>query len=414
HPPLPMSMTIARYRFGDYVLDLPKHELLHRGTAVALPARVFECLGCLIEHRDRAVGRDELVQAVFGRPNVSDAQLAQVVLRSRRAVGDDGQEQHTIRTVPRFGFRWLAPVTAEPAQAEAQPAASGAGEATASAHASSPRTDTRPGSATPPAPAPEARPQPATRPGTARWRRWAAAVPALVAVLTLACFLQRPPAAGTVEDIGVAATAPAQRAIMVLPTRVQGPDDASWVRLGLMDFIGDRLQRSGLPVLPSENTLGVLHQQAGDDPARLRSATRARWIIGSHAIHGGDDWQVRLHAGDDAGVEHEASARDADLLQAARLATARLAAALGGRAIAGGDDPPALAERLQRARAAMLANRIETARGILLAAPELQRAQPRLRYQLPRLDFRAGQYARGLATLDAVLDDTATHDDPVF
>src|SRR5690606_37209790 len=52
-PPLPMSMTIARYRFGDYVLDLPKHELLHRGAVVALPARVFECLGCLIEHRDR-------------------------------------------------------------------------------------------------------------------------------------------------------------------------------------------------------------------------------------------------------------------------------------------------------------------------------------------------------------------------
>src|SRR5690606_13368568 len=65
-------------------------------------------------------------------------------------------------------------------------------------------------------------------------------------------------------------------------------------------------------------------------------------------------------------------------------------------------------------RAAMLANRIETAREILLAAPELQRAQPRLRYQLARVDFRAGQYARGLATLDALLDDTAPHDDPVF
>src|SRR5690606_25561275 len=267
HPPLPMSMTIARYRFGDYVLDLPKHELLHRGTAVALPARVFECLGCLIEHRDRAVGRDELVQAVFGRPNVSDAQLAQVVLRSRRAVGDDGQEQHTIRTVPRFGFRWLAPVTVETAQAEATPAIPGPGDAAATASATSQWIETRPGSMTPAA----ARPQPVPGPHTARWPRWTtAAVPALVAVLTLACFLQRPPAAGTIEDAGVAATASAQRAIMVLPTRVQGPDDASWVRLGLMDFIGDRLQRSGLPVLPSENTLGVLHQQADDDPVHLR------------------------------------------------------------------------------------------------------------------------------------------------
>src|SRR5690606_16601907 len=237
-------------------------------------------LGCLIEHRDRAVGRDELVQAVFGRPNVSDAQLAQVVLRSRRAVGDDGQEQHTIRTIPRYGFRWLAPVTVETAQAEATPAFHGRGDAAVPAYAPLPEVETRPGDAT----AAALRPQPATGPRIARWRRWTTtAAPALVAVVVLACFVQRPPAAGTVEDARVAATATAQRAIMVLPTRVQGPDDASWVRLGLMDFIGDRLQRSGLPVLPSENTLGVLHQQAGDDPARLRRATRAQWIVGSHA-----------------------------------------------------------------------------------------------------------------------------------
>src|SRR3546814_5514052 len=62
----------------------------------------------------------------------------------------------------------------------------------------------------------------------------------------------------------------------------------------------------------------------------------------------------------------------------------------------------------------MRANRIGTAREILLAAPGLQRAQPRLRYQLARVDFRAGQYARGLATLDALLDDGTAHDDPVF
>src|SRR3546814_12812976 len=100
---------------------------------------------------------------------------------------------------------------------------------------------------------------------------------------------------------------------MVLPTRVQGSDDASWVRLGLMDFIGDRLQRSGLPVQPSENTLGVLHRQPGDDPQRLRRATRAQWIVGSRAIRTGDDWEVRLRAGDGTGVAHAADARNTEL-----------------------------------------------------------------------------------------------------
>src|SRR3546814_5624221 len=86
-------MTNVRYRFGRHALDLAKRELLHDDAAVALPARVFECLVHLIEHRERAVDRDELAQAVFSRSDVSDAQLAQIILRSRRAIGDDGQEQ---------------------------------------------------------------------------------------------------------------------------------------------------------------------------------------------------------------------------------------------------------------------------------------------------------------------------------
>lgn len=75
---------------------------------VAMPARCYECLQVLIERRERAVSRDELVGAIFGRHNVSDAQLGQVILRARRVLGDDGQAQHAIRTVPRFGFRWVA------------------------------------------------------------------------------------------------------------------------------------------------------------------------------------------------------------------------------------------------------------------------------------------------------------------
>src|SRR5690606_20077974 len=95
----------------------------------------------------------------------------------------------------------------------------------------------------------------------------------------------------------VEATTPnAPRALMVLPAQVDDPGDASWARLGLMDFIGDRLHRSGLPVLPSETTLGVLHRQDGDDPRRLREAARAGWVVSSNAARSGDGWDVRLQA----------------------------------------------------------------------------------------------------------------------
>ena len=62
----------------------------------------------------------------------------------------------------------------------------------------------------------------------------------------------------------------------------------------------------------------------------------------------------------------------------------------------------------------MLANELDTARRILNEAPELQRSQPQLRYRLAQVDFRAGQYRRGLATLDALLGGDAARDDPMF
>ncbi|MGO4221124.1 transcriptional regulator [Lysobacter sp. TAF61] len=82
-------MNVARYRFGRLTLELAKRELQRDGVAIALPARAFECPGYLITHRDRAVGRDELVRAVFGRADVSDSQLAQIVLRTRRTRTSD-------------------------------------------------------------------------------------------------------------------------------------------------------------------------------------------------------------------------------------------------------------------------------------------------------------------------------------
>ena len=98
------------YRFGDFTLTASTRELRRGDTPVAISPRAFDCLAYLIQHRDRAVGKDELVAAVWERVDVSDTQLGQTVLRARRAVNDDGQAQNVIRTVSRFGYRWIADV----------------------------------------------------------------------------------------------------------------------------------------------------------------------------------------------------------------------------------------------------------------------------------------------------------------
>ncbi|MDH5824758.1 winged helix-turn-helix domain-containing protein [Luteimonas sp. RD2P54] len=390
-------MSSAAYRFHDYVLDCRARELRHRGGAVAMPARVFECLQYLIEHQDRAVGRDELALAIFARDNVSDAQLSQIVLRARRAVGDDGQEQRLIRTVPRYGFRWVAPVEASAVLAEAPAAEDGA------APDATPAPDPTPAGALPvPALAP---------PGQ---RRILAALAVLALLLTAGAWwalLQRDrPVA---SERSAAAAAPAG-AVIVLPTEVSGPQAAAWARLGLMDFIGDRLRRNGLPVASSESVLSLLHgQQREAVLAQLRRAAGSGWIIGSTARHRARGWRVELAAEGAAGTARHAIGEHADLVQAADQASGRLLAALG-RSDSGAGIDLSLAERLQRAQAAMLSNELETARRILQEAPELQRSEPQLRLRLVQVDFRAGKHAEGLAEIDRLLRTPLARSDPMF
>ena len=62
------------------------------------------------EHRDRVVGKQELMAALWGEVSVTEASLSQAVSQARRALGDSSQQQHTIRTIPRRGFCFVARV----------------------------------------------------------------------------------------------------------------------------------------------------------------------------------------------------------------------------------------------------------------------------------------------------------------
>lgn len=99
-----------RYAFGDYVFDSMLLLLLHNGAQLTVPRRVYACLTHLIEHRERVIKRDELIRKVWGRDNVSDHQMAQVIRAARQALGDDGNCQCMIRTVMGVGYHWAADV----------------------------------------------------------------------------------------------------------------------------------------------------------------------------------------------------------------------------------------------------------------------------------------------------------------
>lgn len=98
------------YRFEGYLLHASTRQLLRQGLPLEVPKRVFDCMRHLIEHRDRAVHRDELIRDVWGRDNVSDNQLAHVVRAARRLLNDDGAAQRLIRTIPGLGYHWVGEV----------------------------------------------------------------------------------------------------------------------------------------------------------------------------------------------------------------------------------------------------------------------------------------------------------------
>ncbi|HVT32110.1 MAG TPA: winged helix-turn-helix domain-containing protein [Rhodanobacteraceae bacterium] len=414
-------MASETQAFGEFRFVRSARELWRGAKRVELPRRTFECLDYLIANRERAVGRDELVAAIFGRPDVSDAQLGQIVLRTRRAVGDDGNTQQAIRTIPGFGYRWVAEVSSDDegdAPVERVPpslridAASRAPVPAASPSSDLPPSDSR---RTDPRRAGSPRAgEHRTDPRRAIPRRVAIAllVVAVAALAGAAALRHRGDAPSSANAIA------ANDSLVVLPIEVDGLREDGWVRLGAMDLVADRLREAGMRVPPSESVLTMLREapdaSGKTDARRVREIARASLAVHGKATRDASGWTVRLAAQPADGIEVPVEFADRDPVRAARGATDLLLAALGHTLPPEAERETAFDETLQRARAAMLANELDTARAILNASPELARAPAELDYRLALVDFREGRLDRADATLTHVLDEPAAKADPLF
>lgn len=101
--------------FGDCSIDLGARTLLRGAVQQHLEPQAFDLLVHLLEHRDRVVPREELLEMVWGDRWISDAALATRVKELRRATGDDGERQAVIRTVRGRGYQLVASVSDQPA-----------------------------------------------------------------------------------------------------------------------------------------------------------------------------------------------------------------------------------------------------------------------------------------------------------
>jgi TolB-like protein len=111
-------------RFGDCEIDVERRELRRDKAVVHVEPQVFDLLIYLVRNRERVVSKDDLIASVWGGRIVSDSTLTSRVNAARKAVGDSGEKQEFIRTIPRKGLRFVGVVRSEPNRAESTQLAS--------------------------------------------------------------------------------------------------------------------------------------------------------------------------------------------------------------------------------------------------------------------------------------------------
>jgi DNA-binding winged helix-turn-helix (wHTH) protein len=101
------------YFFDEYVLDTDRRELRRGDRLISVEPKVFDLLAYLIEGRERVVSKEALIAEVWLGRVVSESALASCINAARNAVGDSGESQRLIKTLPRKGLRFVGAVREE-------------------------------------------------------------------------------------------------------------------------------------------------------------------------------------------------------------------------------------------------------------------------------------------------------------
>jgi TolB-like protein len=99
-----------RLLFGDCVMDVERRELRRAGDVVRVEPQVFDLILHLVENRDHVVSKEALLAAVWRKRVISDSALSTRINAARQAIGDNGERQQFIQTIPRRGFRFISDV----------------------------------------------------------------------------------------------------------------------------------------------------------------------------------------------------------------------------------------------------------------------------------------------------------------
>ena len=107
------------YLFENCTLDTERREVRRGAALVPVEPQVFDLLEYVIRNRERVVSKDDLLASIWNGRIVSESALSSRINAARCAIGDSGEQQRLIKTLPRKGIRFVGAVRQEQSHAGA-------------------------------------------------------------------------------------------------------------------------------------------------------------------------------------------------------------------------------------------------------------------------------------------------------
>ncbi|HEX6188073.1 MAG TPA: tetratricopeptide repeat protein [Pyrinomonadaceae bacterium] len=290
------------YRLDGVEIDTARACVTRNSKELHVRQKTFQVLVFLLEHRERLVTKDELIEQLWGDIAVTENALDQCLAEIRRLLGDNSRQPRFLKTIPRSGYRFIGNVT-ETHAPQTGPAES---------RSIVPEVTTaQPGEPPVAHAAPPSRSRPVLIGG---------AVLMVVAVSLVGWYVLRQRAARQSLVSTTLAQDPAKRPVAVMFFDNQsGSADLDWLREGLADMIIADLSRSNNLAVLSRQQLHVLLDRLGHHPAdkitldealNVARQTQAKLLVLGSFAKLGEQIRVDVQLHD---------ARDGQLLTAERL-----------------------------------------------------------------------------------------------
>ncbi len=275
-----------RYRFGPFELNTGEESLARNGTRVRVQDLPYRLLVMLLERPGEIVSREEVRQRLWPENTFVefDNSLGVAIRKVRDALNDDADTPRYVETIPRRGYRFLAPVSAIEGEEPKQTSSSAAAlSSIAPQHAASPFSTLRIG----------------------------LGVAVIFAILGLVTFV-RPRLKGRTPKgepaSASAATVTPRRSVAVLGFyNASGQKDSAWLSTALSEMLSKELAAGGqLRLVSGEEVANLGHRTDWTIPGKLTPDTTSRLgatlasdllVTGSYTVIGaGKSEKVRLDA----------------------------------------------------------------------------------------------------------------------